>query len=147
MVDDEEVDRLLFARLVTQSKLTNPATVFAKAEDLIDGLIAVLRGAPRPLACFVDVRMPGMNGLDVLRWIRCQHALDGIPVIMLSSSEEARDLHEAHHDGAQCYLAKFPTPEQFCEIVQEAERVAAASPENAFKLSTNLLLGPTPAAC
>jgi CheY-like chemotaxis protein len=98
-----------------------------------------LRGAPDPLACFVDIRMPGMNGFDVLRWIRCQHALDRMPVIMLSSSEEARDLAEARHFGAQCYLAKFPNATQLHDIVIEADRVAASSPDQAFRLSCNLL--------
>jgi CheY-like chemotaxis protein len=146
MVDDDEVDRMLFERLVSNAQLTNPVNMFTRAEEIIDGLIGVLRGAPAPLVCFVDVRMPGMNGFDVVRWIRCQHPLDAIPVVMLSSSEELRDLNEAQHSGAQCYLAKFPSPEQLREIVREAERVAALSPENPFRLPNNLLLGPSPVA-
>ncbi len=107
---------------------------------MIDALIEVLRGAPLPLACFLDVRMPGMNGFDVLRWIRCQHALDDMAVVMLSSSDEPRDLNEANHFGAQCYLSKFPNAAQVVEIVREAERAAEASVANAFKLPCNLLL-------
>jgi CheY-like chemotaxis protein len=114
---------------------------------LIDALIEVLRGAPPPLLCFLDVRMPGMSGFDVLRWIRCQHALDAIPVVMLSSSEETPHLVEAQHAGAQCYLAKFPTAAELREIVREAERVAAVSPDHAFKLPCNLLLSSSPAIC
>jgi CheY-like chemotaxis protein len=140
MVDDEQDDRELFLRLVQQSNITHPCRVFGSGTDIIDALIDVLRGATAPLACFIDVRMPGMNGFDVLRWIRCQHALDEIPVIMVSSSEEDRDLTEANHFGAQCYLAKFPTAAELTEIVHEAERVAAVSPANAFKLPCNLLI-------
>ena len=147
MVDDEEIDRLMFERLLREAKVPNPAKVFARAEDLIDALIEVLRGAPPPLTCFLDVRMPGMNGFDVLRWIRCQHALDGVPLVMLSLSEEARDLSEAHHYGAQCYVAKFPTGEQLRDIVREAERVTSSTPDSAFKLPYNLLHGSTSAVC
>jgi CheY-like chemotaxis protein len=147
MVDDDDVDRLLFERLVREAKIGNAAKVFPRAEILIDALIDVLRGAAPPLACFVDVRMPGMNGFDVLRWIRCQHALDGMPVVMLSSSEETRDLGEAHHFGAQCYLAKFPSAAQLRDIVAEAERVATASNDTAFKVPCNLLLGPSAVSC
>jgi CheY-like chemotaxis protein len=147
MVDDEEVDQLLFGRLVREAKIANPVRVFSRGDELIDALIGVLRGTAAPLACFVDVRMPGMNGFDVLRWIRCQHSLDGMPVVMLSSSEELRDLNEARHDGAQCYLAKFPAASQLQEIVMEAERMAAVSPEHAFKLSCNLLAASPHAIC
>ena len=87
-----------------------------------------------------------MNGFDVLRWIRCQHALDATPVAMLSSSEETVDLNEARHFGAQCYLAKFPTAAQLREIITEAERLAATSPDYTFKLTCNLLMSP-PVMC
>lgn len=140
MVDDEETDRLLFTRLVRQAAVPNPCRTFVRGEELLDALLEVLRGAPPPLACFIDVKMPGMSGFDVVRWIRCQHAFDDLPVIMLSSSEESRDLHEAQHSGAQCYVAKFPSPEHFRAIVTEAERVAAASTPQPFKLRCNLLL-------
>lgn len=147
MVDDEEVDRLLFGRLMREANIPNPSRAFSSGEQIIDALIEVLRGAPPPLVCFLDVRMPGMNGFDVLRWVRCQHALDGMPAVMLSSSEEVRDLNEASHYGAQCYLAKFPTVTQFRDIVQEAERVAAASADHPFKLPCNLLVNSPHAIC
>jgi CheY-like chemotaxis protein len=140
LVDDEEDDRGLFCRVVHNAGLTHPCRTFARGEDVIDALIEVLRGAPLPLACFIDVRMPGMNGFDVLRWIRCQHPLDDMPVIMLSSSEAPRDLNEANYFGAQCYVAKFPDAAQLVEIVHEAERAAEASMPHAFKLPCNLLV-------
>jgi CheY-like chemotaxis protein len=147
MVDDDEVDRMLFGRLLTETAIAHPCKFFDRGETIIDALIEVLRGATPPLACFVDVRMPGMNGFDVLRWIRCQHGLDGIPIVMLSSSEEMRDLNEARHSGAQCYLAKFPTAQQLKEIIQEAERSVAASADNAFKLQYNLLVASPRVTC
>lgn len=140
MVDDEEVDRVLFARLLRDAEVPNPSRIFARGEDLIDAMITVLRGAPPPLVCFLDVKMPGMNGFDVLRWIRCQQACNEIPVVMLSSSTEPRDLNEAHHFGAQCYVPKFPRPDAFRQILEEAARVAAVNSAGPFKLPCNLLL-------
>ena len=139
LVDDNDDDRMLFCRLLQQSQIANPCRVFGHGEDAIDALIAVLRGGPVPLTCFLDVRMPGMNGFDVLRWIRCQHPLDEMPVVMLSSSDEARDLHEANCSGAQCYLSKFPSATELAAIVHEAERAAINAPGGAFKLPCNLL--------
>lgn len=140
MVDDQEFDRILFSRLLRETGVSNPHLTFSRGEDLIDALIEVLRGAPAPLLCFIDVKMTGMNGFDVLRWIRCQHACDEIPVVMLSSSDEPHDLGEAHHCGAQCYVAKFPRADQLRLILREAERVAASAAAGPFKLTCNLLL-------
>lgn len=139
LVDDEEIDRILFSRLLRDANLPNPCRVFAHGEEIIDALIGVLRGAPQPLACFLDVRMPGMNGFDVLRWIRCQHVLDDVAVVMLSASDEPAHLTEANHFGAQCYLSKFPNADQLVDIVRAAERAAEASSPHAFKLPWNLL--------
>jgi len=147
MVDDQEFDRILFSRLLRETGVTNPHLTFSRGEDLIDALIGVLRGAPPPLLCFLDVKMAGMNGFDVLRWIRCQHACDEIPVVMLSSSDEPRDLGEAHHCGAQCYVAKFPRADQMGLILHEAERVAASAAAGPFKLPCNLLLPVAQALC
>ena len=99
----------------------------------------MLRGEVPPLVCFLDVKMPDMSGFDVLRWIRCQHALDEIPVIMISSSLQTRDLAEAQHFGAQGYVAKFPPPEQFRAMIDEAEAIAGAASTARFKVPCNLL--------
>lgn len=144
-VDDEETDREMFSRLLRNAGLPGTFRGFARGDELIDALIEVLRGAPAPLVCFLDVRMPGMNGFDVLRWIRCQHAFDGMPVVMLSSSEDPPDLTEAQHSGAQCYVAKFPTPDHLQAIIETAERVAAARTAEPFRLPCNLLLNGIPA--
>lgn len=141
-VDDEDNDRQLLAHALESAKVRNPCRQFTCGEEMLDALLDVLRGAPAPLLCFVDVMMAGMSGLDVLRWIRAQHALRDIPVVMLSSSEAPDHLGEALQFGAQCYTAKFPAPEQLREIVDAAERFAAAAATGAsFPLPCNLLLG------
>ena len=139
-VDDEEIDRILFQRLLTEAGVQHPCRQFPSGEDLIDALIGVLRGATAPVACFLDVKMSGMSGFDVLRWIRCQRALDDVSVVMLSSSEEPHDLSDALYFGAQCYTAKFPPASQLREILSEVDAVAAAAHGRMFKLPCNLLL-------
>jgi CheY-like chemotaxis protein len=141
-VDDDESDRRLFERALRAADIPNACRLFDSGDALLDALIDVLRGAPPPLVCFVDVKMAGMSGLDVLRWIRAQHALRDLPVVMLSSCDAPDFLAEANHFGAQCYTTKFPEPEQLREIVATAERFAAAAAcGGAFQLPCNLLLG------
>ena len=140
-VDDEVTDRLLLERLLQQPGLEYPCRFFGSGDEMIDALLRVLRGDTPPLACFIDVKMAGMSGFDVLRWIRCQDVLDAVPVIMLSSSEDPEKLTEARGVGAQCYVAKFPSAAELRAIITEAQRYAEdhAGPA-AFRLPCNLLL-------
>jgi CheY-like chemotaxis protein len=139
-VDDEEDDRRLFARLLEEPGLEYPCRFFSNGGEIMDALLKVLRGAPPPLACFIDIKMAGMSGFDVLRWIRCQDALDSVPVIMLSSSEDPQKLNEAREVGAQCYVGKFPTAAELRNIITEAQRYASdRSLPVAFHLPCNLL--------
>jgi CheY-like chemotaxis protein len=141
-VDDDENDRLLFGRLLEQPGLEYPYRLFANGGEMMDALLKVLRGASPPLACFIDIKMAGMSGFDVLRWIRCQDALDCVPVIMLSSSEDPHKLSEARDVGAQCYVGKFPSAAELRNIITEAQRYCADhSAPAAFHLPCNLLLG------
>lgn len=145
-VDDEAEDRRLFGQLLQQAGIAAPCRFFTSGDEMMDALLGVLRGAPAPLACFIDVHMAGMSGFDVLRWIRCQGALDEVPVIMLSSSEDPKKLREAQGVGAQCYLAKFPSPADLRATIAEAQRFAEErSAGSAFHLDCNLLLNPVPA--
>lgn len=139
-VDDDADDRRQFERLLEQSGLKLSAKVFASGEEIVDALLNVLKGQPAPIACFVDIKMPGLCGFDVLRWIRCQSALDSVPVIMLSSSDDPQKLSEAAGVGAQCYVAKFPKPAELQVILTEAQRYALDhSTRTAFHLPCNLL--------
>jgi CheY-like chemotaxis protein len=140
-VDDEDNDRRLFLRALAAAEIEHPCRQFTCGYEMLDALIEVLRGAPLPIACFIDVKMAGMSGLDVLRWIRAQQALREMPVIMLSSSEAPDHIDEAMLHGAQCYTAKFPGPEHLRQIIENAQRfTAAACGGSAFQLPCNLLL-------
>jgi CheY-like chemotaxis protein len=142
-VDDDVNARILLGRLLAQPGLEYPVLHFASGEEIIDALLRVLRGAadaPPPLACLLDVKMPGMSGFDVLRWIRCQSTFDQVPVIMLSSADEPDKLLEAQTIGAQCYLAKIPPQGQLRDVIMAAQRfVEASATHRAFELPCNLL--------
>lgn len=140
-VDDDADDRALLLQLAGSLDRPYRWRAFATGDQLIDALIDVLRGAPPPLACWIDVRMPGMSGFDVLRWIRCQSTLDCMPAIMLSSINDAFTLEEAQRVGAQCFVAKFPTRAELAEVLRVAEEFRAARTGGTpFALGCNLLL-------
>ncbi|HWA08195.1 MAG TPA: response regulator [Opitutaceae bacterium] len=144
-VDDDPNDRLLLSHLLERPGLDYTCRFFPGGGEVMDALIKVLRGAPAPLACFLDLNMGRMSGFDVLRWIRCQDALDAVPVIMMSSCEDPQKLHEAREMGAQCYVKKFPSAEELHHIIEEAQHYATdRSMPMAFHLPYNLLLNAVP---
>ncbi len=145
-VDDDEDDIDLMRLLFRKAGIDLPVEIYRRGEDLMTALSGLLKksvDAVMPLLCFLDIKMPGMNGHDVLRWIRQQREFDALSVVMLSSSEHPEDVRQAAEAGAQCYLAKYPQPAVLKRVVDEAERVAAtvAQPSKEwFGLPANLLL-------
>lgn len=123
-VDDNDDDRFFFARLAKRSGVTYPVKAYSSGEEATAALKDADSGGFRVVACFLDIKMPGMNGHDVLGWIRSQVGLDQVPVIMLSSSDEAQDLRKAAKRGAQCFLKKHPSPEELRAVIEEATAMA-----------------------
>lgn len=143
VVDDDPNDCALFQQSLKDAGITHPVRFFPTGDKMIEALIQVLMGATPPLACLLDLKMTGMSGLDVLRWIRLQDALSEIAVIMLSSSEDPAAVNRAICWGAQCYVQKFPEPAQLRQIVAEAEKFSSiACGRSSFELSCNLLCSP-----
>lgn len=143
-VDDDADDVDLLRLLLRKAGVDRPTTFYRRGEELVAALTKVVEEsfvAMRPLLCFLDIKMPSMNGHDVLRWIRSHQALDRMPVVILSSSEHPRDIRDAAVSGAQCYLAKYPQPAVLREVVNEAQRFALGAPaDECFRTPENLLL-------
>jgi CheY-like chemotaxis protein len=146
-VDDEEEDIELMRILFRKAGVDHPIEVYRTGEDLVAALTKAIgksTEAVLPLLCFLDVKMPSMNGHELLRWIRSRRELDHVSVVMLSSSEHPADVKEAAKSGAQCYLAKYPHPALLKRVIDEAERMSLLAEDNPskewFGLPANLLL-------
>lgn len=116
LVEDNEDDVFFMRRAFKQAGLTNRLELAHNGEAAIQ----YLSGAnpfqdrekfPLPGLIFLDLKMPILNGFDVLSWIKTQPRLNTIPVAVLSSSPEDRDMKKAYELGARCYLIKPPTPQ------------------------------------
>jgi CheY-like chemotaxis protein len=143
-VDDDRDDVDVLRIMLRKTGLPNPVQVYRNGEAAISGLKKWVQNsvkAIRPLLCFLDIRMPDVNGHEVLRWIRGQPALDRVPVVVLSVSEHPRDIQQAAQEGAQCYLAKYPQPAVLKEVLADATRFAEGVPaQECFCMPANLLL-------
>jgi DNA-binding response OmpR family regulator len=64
-----------------------------------------------------DRKMPDVDGFDLVKWIRNQKAFAAVPIVMLSSSSEDRDIKRAKELGVDRYLMKLPTSDTLAKIV------------------------------
>lgn len=130
-VDDEPDDIFFLRRLVGKVGLAHQFQPFSNGEAAIVALSAFAQGEAAgnfPLVCFLDIKMAGMTGFDLLRWIRSQRGLDALPVIMFSSSDHPADVDQARELGAQGYLKKYPSAEAMRAVLDEARDFAASLP-------------------
>jgi CheY-like chemotaxis protein len=123
LVEDGEDDLLLIKRAFMKAKMLNPVQVVKTGEEAI----AYLQGRgkysnraefPLPSLVLLDIKMPGLDGFQVLEWIRAQPALKPLRVVMLTSSDDMRDVNRAYQLGANSFLIKPVDFERFVEISQ-----------------------------
>jgi CheY-like chemotaxis protein len=126
-VDDEADDVFFLRHILQKTSVEHRFQPFGNGEAAVIGLTSVTEqenALTLPLVCFLDIKMAGMMGLDLLRWIRSQKALDAMPVIMFSSSDDPRDVDGARDLGAQGYLKKYPTVAAMETVLDEAREFA-----------------------
>ncbi len=73
---------------------------------------------PLPGVALIDLKMPGMDGFELLKWIREKSPLPNLPVVVLTSSESMKEVHQAYQLGANSFLVKPPTVEDVKEIMK-----------------------------
>ena len=78
--------------------------------------------APRPNVILLDWNLPRMDGREVLREIKTDERLRTIPVVVLTTSKAASDIHKAYDLHANCFINKPVNMSQFFEIIAELER-------------------------
>jgi len=111
LVDDDAKCIFVMREMLALAKLQNPVLSFADGLEARDYLAESLAAPSETLApCLVllDIKMPLLSGFDFLTWIRAQPALKQLKVVVLSSSDDFADLHQAKERGADGYFVKFP---------------------------------------
>src|SRR5882724_11196821 len=108
LVEDEENDVFFFKHAMQKEGLTNSLHIAVDGQQAIDYLQGAGKFADRekfPLPCLVllDLKLPFVMGLDVLKWIRQRPELSPV-VIILSSSQQNADISTAYRLGANAYL-------------------------------------------
>jgi CheY-like chemotaxis protein len=123
LVDDSANDVTLIRAALEQAHFGNPIVV---AEDGVEALDFLYnRGkfvdyeGDEPLFILLDIKMPLMDGIEVLKVIRADPAFKMIPVIMLTSSRDSHDLEACYHEGANSFVVKPVNITEFMSVVKE----------------------------
>jgi CheY-like chemotaxis protein len=124
LVEDDENDMLFLELALERTGLPARLAVVRDGQEAIhylagEGAYAERWANPLPDLVLLDVKMPKLDGFDVLTWLRAQPRFLQLPVVILSSSAEIPDLERARILGADEYRVKPPDFERLVQIVQE----------------------------
>ena len=116
LVEDDENDVFFMQRALDKANLRLPLKVVADGQEALDYLagrqpFSDRSQNPLPHLVLLDLKLPYVNGFEVLAWIRRQSPFRDLPVIVLTSSPQERDKQEAEKLGVQAYFVKPPTRE------------------------------------
>lgn len=115
LVEDSEDDVLIVRRAFKVLGLGHELFVVETGEEALRRL----KAGPLPDLALLDINLPGLSGLEVLRRIKGDPAWRRLPVTMLSASDRERDVDEAYAAGANHYLVKPIQFERFVELLRQ----------------------------
>lgn len=121
LVDDNPMDVELTQRAFQKSRLTNPITVARDGEEALAWIPRWTAGEPRPVVILLDINMPRVNGLEVLKALRADPVSRTIPVVVLTTSSTGRDIESAYDLGANSYIVKPVDFEKFRTVAEQIE--------------------------
>ena len=124
LVEDSDEDAELTLRALTKARLTNEVHRVNDGEEALEFLFATGRyaesGDPKPRVVLLDLKLPKVGGIEILRAIRGDPKTATTPVVVLTSSAEDRDLEECYALGVNSYIVK---PVEFGTFVKAVEHL------------------------
>ncbi len=124
LVEDSEADAELTLRALKKRNLANRVTRVCDGEEALDFVFA--RGAygarqieHKPKVILLDLKLPKVDGLEVLQAIKRDPRTQSIPVVMLTSSKEEKDVVESYRLGVNSYIVKPVDFNKFAAAVEE----------------------------
>jgi CheY-like chemotaxis protein len=124
LVEDNRSDAMLTIRALKKHHLANSLIHLIDGAQALDFLFCKGEYADRnmdekPKVIFLDIKMPKVSGLEVLRIIKSDERTRTIPVVMMTSSNEERDIIESHHLGVNSYVVKPVGFENFSKTISD----------------------------
>jgi CheY-like chemotaxis protein len=126
LVEDNRMDVELTMDALREAKLLNTIHVAPNGQEALDYLFGRGRYAdrsafPMPNLVLLDLKLPGIDGFEVLRQVKSTPILKRLPVIILTSSKEVGDRALSYDQGANSYLVKPVSFDGFLDVVQQID--------------------------
>ena len=121
LIDDNPMDVDLTRRAFTRRKVINPIEVARDGEAALEYLNLWEAGSPLPVVILLDINLPKVNGLEVLSRFKASPYAQKVPIIVLTSSAEDRDIQTAYKLGANSYIVKPVDFEKFLEVAGQID--------------------------
>ena len=124
LVEDNPDDVELTTMALTAAKVANPVVVARNGVEALDYLFGTGAHAGRdsreqPVVVLLDIKLPLLNGIDVLRRMRADDRTRRTPVVMLTSSTEQTDVSNTYDEGANSYVRKPVDFENFVTAARQ----------------------------
>lgn len=122
LVEDNPDDEALTLRAFNKNRIGNPVVVARDGVEALDYLFATGHHSGRatdllPAVILLDLKLPRIDGLEVLRRIRANERTSLLPVVILTTSKEQQDIYEGYNLGANSYIRKPVDFEKFIQAV------------------------------
>lgn len=121
LVEDNPMDVDLTIRAFARRKLTNPVEVARDGEEALARIAGWDAGEPQPVVIMLDLKLPKVSGLEVLRTLKSHPVYKRIPVVILTTSREDKDVNTAYSIGANSYIVKPVDFEKFMDVAGQIE--------------------------
>lgn len=121
LVEDNPMDVDLTLRAFKRRKLTNPIEIARDGEEALAWLPRWTKGDACPVVILLDLKLPKVDGLEVLRQIKADPIAKNIPVVILTTSAADLDIKRAYELGANSYIVKPVDFEKFMEVAEHIE--------------------------
>jgi two-component system response regulator len=123
LVDDSPRDREMVIEALAEHHLANEVVALRDGAEALDYLYRrgafTSRADAQPVVILLDLKMPRVDGLEVLRQLKSDPELKLIPVVMMTSSREEQDVVRSYQLGVNAYVVKPVRFEQFVEAVRQ----------------------------
>lgn len=121
LVEDNPLDIDLTLRAFKKRNLNNPIQVARNGEEALDYIEKWDTGEQIPVVILLDLKMPKVDGLEVLKVLKSHEKYKSIPIVVLTTSSESTDIKTAYTLGANSYIVKPVNFDKFMDVASQIE--------------------------